>query len=89
MENNPAYIARMGALERALGRAGCLLLGGGKTNIILNLREMPYVDSSGIGELISVFVAVRREGGRMMLVGLSKRVREVLQMVKLWTAGNL
>jgi anti-sigma B factor antagonist len=61
------------------------LIAGGKANIILNLHEVPYIDSSGIGELVSAFVAVRREGGSMKLVSLTRKVREVLQIVKLWS----
>jgi anti-sigma B factor antagonist len=61
------------------------LIGCGKTNIFLNMREVPYIDSSGIGELISAFVAAQRAGGTLKLFGLTRRVREVLQIVKLLT----
>ena len=51
--------------------------------IILNLAEVPYIDSAGIGELVSALVAVRRESGRLELLSLSRRVHDVLQTVKL------
>ena len=57
----------------------------GDKKVLLNLGEVPYIDSSGIGELVSAFVAVRREGGDVKLVNLTKRVHHVLQIVKLGT----
>jgi anti-sigma B factor antagonist len=59
------------------------LIADGRTKIILNLSEVPYIDSSGIGELVSAFVAARRAGGSLTLIALSRRVREILQLVKL------
>src|SRR5689334_18484598 len=59
------------------------LLAGGEKSIVLNLADVPYMDSAGIGELVSALVAVRRESGRLELLSLSRRVREVLQTVKL------
>lgn len=61
------------------------LIALGKKNILLNLGETPYIDSSGIGELVSAYVAVRREGGDVKLLNLTKRVHHVLQIVKLGT----
>ncbi len=52
-------------------------------NIVLNLAEVPYIDSAGIGELVSALVAIRRESGCLGLLNLSRRVRDVLGMVKL------
>jgi anti-sigma B factor antagonist len=54
-----------------------------ETNIVLNLQQVPYIDSAGIGELVSALVAVRRYGGSLKLLNLSRRVREVLEIVKL------
>lgn len=65
------------------------LIDCGKTNIILNLCEVPCIDSSGIGELVSAFVAVQRAGGSLKLFGLTRRVREVLQIVKLLTVLDI
>jgi len=61
------------------------LIAGGEKNIVLNLAEVPYIDSAGIGELVSALVAVRRESGCLRLVSLTRRVHEVLEIVKLLT----
>jgi anti-sigma B factor antagonist len=61
------------------------LIACGEKNIVLNLAEVPYLDSAGIGELVSALVAVRRESRCLALLNLSRRVREVLGIVKLLT----
>jgi anti-sigma B factor antagonist len=65
------------------------LIGGGETHIILNLAEVPYIDSAGIGELVSALVAVRRESGCLGLLNLTSRVRNVLGIVKLLTVFDV
>ena len=65
------------------------LIAAGKKNILLNLADVPYIDSSGIGELVSAFTAVRREGGDVKLLQLTRKVREVLQIVKLMTVFDV
>lgn len=61
------------------------LLGKGQKNILLNLGEINYIDSSGIGELIAAFTSVRKEGGELKLLHLTKKVRDLLQITKLYT----
>jgi anti-sigma B factor antagonist len=61
------------------------LLSDGESNIVLNLQHVPYIDSAGIGDLVSALVAVRREHGRLKLLNLTRRVHEVLEIVKLLT----
>jgi anti-sigma B factor antagonist len=61
------------------------LIAGGETTIVLNLAEVPYIDSAGIGELASALVAVRKQSGCLGLLNLSRRVRDVLGIVKLLT----
>jgi anti-sigma B factor antagonist len=61
------------------------LLAKGSKLILLNLNGVPYIDSCGIGELVSSFTAVRREGGDLKLVKLEKKVHGVLQLTKLHT----
>src|SRR5919206_4519212 len=53
--------------------------------ILLNLGEVNYIDSSGIGELVSGFTTVTNQGGRLKLVNLTKRVKDLLQITKLYT----
>jgi anti-sigma B factor antagonist len=55
----------------------------GKKNIVLNLGEVTYMDSSGLGELVKTHTTIRNLQGEVKLVNLSKRVEELLQMTKL------
>jgi anti-sigma B factor antagonist len=61
------------------------LVAKGNQKVLLNLGEVSYIDSSGIGELVSGFTTVRNTGGQLKLVGLSKRVKDLLQITKLYT----
>jgi anti-sigma B factor antagonist len=57
--------------------------------ILLNLGDVTYIDSSGIGELVSAFTAVRREGGELKLLKLTKKVHDLLQITKLYTVFDI
>lgn len=59
------------------------LIQEGSQKILLNLGDVGYMDSLGIGELVRAFTAVRRHGGQLKLVNPSKRVRELLEMTRL------
>ncbi len=61
------------------------LVSEGQKKILLNLGEVSYIDSSGIGEMVSGFTTVTNNGGHLKLVGLSKRVKDLLQITKLYT----
>jgi len=61
------------------------LLGKGSKRILLNLGDVTYIDSSGIGELVSGFTTVANQGGQLKLLGLTKRVEDLLQITKLYT----
>jgi anti-sigma B factor antagonist len=61
------------------------LIAKGNKKILLNLSDVSYIDSSGIGELVSGFTTVTNHGGQLKLVGLSKRVKDLLQITKLYT----
>jgi anti-sigma B factor antagonist len=65
------------------------LISQGKKNLLLNLSQVPHIDSSGIAELVSAFVAARREGGDVKLLNLTKRVRETVEIVKLGSIFEL
>ena len=65
------------------------LISQGKKNLLLNLSQVPHIDSSGIAELVSAFVAARREGGEVKLLNLTKRVRETVEIVKLGSIFEL
>ena len=61
------------------------LVAKGNKKILLNLSEVSYIDSSGIGELVSGFTTITNNGGQFKLIGLSKRVKDLLQITKLYT----
>jgi anti-sigma B factor antagonist len=65
------------------------LIGKGSKKILLNLGDVTYIDSSGIGELVSAFTAVRREGGELKLLHLTKKVHDLLQITKLYTVFDI
>jgi anti-sigma B factor antagonist len=76
----------------ALGEGSALLrrtirelLENGQTRILLNLGDVNYIDSSGIGELVSAFTAVRNRTGELKLLSLTKKVHDLLQLTKLFT----
>jgi anti-sigma B factor antagonist len=57
----------------------------GHKKLLLNLAEISYIDSSGIGELVSGFTTVANQGGTVKLLNLTKRVQDLLQITKLYT----
>ena len=57
----------------------------GNKKLLLNLSDVSYIDSSGIGEMVSGFTTVTNQGGQLKLLGLSKRVKDLLQITKLYT----
>jgi anti-sigma B factor antagonist len=57
----------------------------GNQKLLLNLGDVSYIDSSGIGELVSGFTTVTNHGGQLKLLGLTKRVKDLLQITKLYT----
>ena len=65
------------------------LVGKGQKKILLNLGEVSYIDSSGIGELVSGFTTVTNSGGALKLLNLNKRVKDLLQITKLYTVFDV
>jgi anti-sigma B factor antagonist len=65
------------------------ILGKGNKRILLNLGEVNYIDSSGIGELVSAFTTVRNQGGELKLLNLTKKVHDLLQITKLYTVFDV
>jgi anti-sigma B factor antagonist len=70
-------VALRGAVRR--------LIEEGKKKILLNLSNVGYVDSSGIGELVSSFTTVNREGGQLKLLNLTQKIKDLLAITKLLT----
>ena len=80
----------------ALGEGSALLrktvrdlLENGRSQILLNLGDVNYIDSSGIGELVSGFTAVRSRQGELKLLHLTKKVHDLLQITKLFTVFDV
>ena len=65
------------------------LLGKGDKKILLNLGDVSYIDSSGIGELVSAYTTARNQGGELKLLNLTKKVHDLLQITKLYTVFDV
>jgi len=65
------------------------LVNKGSKSILLNLGDISYIDSSGIGELVSGFTSVRNAGGELKLLNLTKKVHDLLQITKLYTVFDV
>ena len=65
------------------------LMGKGNKKVLLNLRDVDYIDSSGIGLLVSSFTTVRSQGGQLKLVNLSKRIGDLLKITKLYSLFDI
>ncbi|HTD56699.1 MAG TPA: STAS domain-containing protein [Silvibacterium sp.] len=65
------------------------LLSKGQKLILLNLADVNYIDSSGIGELVSAYTTVRNQGGELKLLNLTKKVHDLLQITKLYTVFDV
>jgi len=56
----------------------------GKRNILLNMAEVFYIDSSGLGELVAAYTTATRRGGKLKLMKLTQRVQDVVQLTKVY-----
>jgi len=65
------------------------LAASGHKKLLLNLADVSYIDSSGIGELVSGFTTVTNSGGQLKLLNLNKRVKDLLQITKLYTVFDV
>ncbi len=65
------------------------MVGKNQKKILLNLGQVSYIDSSGIGELVSGFTTVTNNGGQLKLLNLTKRVKDLLQITKLYTVFDI
>ena len=65
------------------------LIERGHRKILLNLADVDYIDSSGIGELVSAYTAVRSASGEMKLLQLTRRVHDILQITRLVTVFDV
>ena len=65
------------------------VLAKGSKKILLNLENISYIDSSGIGEMVSAFTSVKNAGGELKLLNLTKKVHDLLQITKLYTVFDV
>ena len=61
------------------------LMNQGRGKILLNLEGVPYIDSAGLGEIVRTFTTVSRQGGKLKLLNLTKRIEDLLSITKLLT----
>ena len=57
----------------------------GRRRILLNLADVPYIDSAGLGGVVSTYTTISRQGGQLKLVNLTKRITDLLSITKLLT----
>ena len=65
------------------------LISKGQTKILLNLADVNYIDSSGLGELVSAYTTAKNQGGELKLLNLTKKVHDLLQITKLYTVFDV
>ena len=65
------------------------LLEGDRTKILINLADVDYIDSSGIGELVHAYTSVKTRGGELKLLHLTRKVHDILQITKLYTVFDV
>ena len=65
------------------------LIGKGQKKILLNLGDVNYIDSSGLGEMVSAYTTARNQGATLKLLKLTKKVHDLLQLTKLYTVFDI
>ncbi|MEP6911418.1 MAG: STAS domain-containing protein [bacterium] len=80
---------RIGDSSVALREAVSGLLAEGRNQILLNLSRVGYIDSLGLGELISIHITLKKNGGQIKLLHLTRRLRELMTITKLLTVFDV
>lgn len=75
----------IGEGDEALRDAVTKAIDSGKNKLVLNLAEVPYVDSAGLGELVRCYSTVNKKGGKLKLLNLTKKIQDLLAITKLLT----
>jgi anti-sigma B factor antagonist len=65
------------------------LISKGMKSILLNLGDVNYIDSSGLGELVGAYTTAKNQGAALKLLNLTKKVKDVLQLTKLYTVFDI
>ena len=79
----------LGEESAALRDLVCNLLDKGHRQILFNLADVNYIDSAGLGSLVSAFTSVRKQNGELKLLNLTNKVHDVLQITKLYTVFDI
>jgi anti-sigma B factor antagonist len=79
----------LGEESAALRDIVCDLLSKGHKKILFNLGDVNYIDSSGLGHLVSAFTSVRKQEGELKLLNLTNKVHDLLQITKLYTVFDI
>ena len=79
----------LGEACTALRESVCDLLTKGDKKILLNLAEVNYIDSSGLGQLVGAFTSARKQQGELKLLKLTNKVQDLMQITKLYTVFEI
>jgi anti-sigma B factor antagonist len=79
----------LGEESAALRQLVCDLLSKGHKNILFNLVDVNYIDSSGLGNLVGSFTSVRKQGGELKLLNLTNKVQDLMQITRLYTVFDI
>jgi len=79
----------MGAESAAVRDLISALISKGNKQILLNLAGVDYIDSMGMGSLVSAFTSLRKQGGELKLLNLNDKVTDVMQITKLYTVFDI
>ena len=75
----------LGEGDEALKEKINTLIQQDRKKLLLNLAEVPYIDSAGLGEIVRTYTTVSRQGGQLKLLNLTKRITDLLSITKLLT----
>jgi anti-sigma B factor antagonist len=79
----------LGEESAALRDLVCDLLSKGHKKILFNLGDVNYIDSSGLGHLVSAFTSVRKQDGELKLLSLTNKVHDLMQITRLYTVFDI
>lgn len=79
----------LGEESAALRELVCDLLSKGHKKILFNLADVNYMDSTGLGHLVSSFTSVRKQGGELKLLNLTNKIQDLMQITKLYTVFDI
>jgi len=79
----------LGGESAKLRKLVCDLLDRGQKNILFNLADVNYIDSSGLGNMVGSFTSVRKQGGELKLLHLTTKVQDLMQITRLYTVFDI